>query len=114
MRLAQCILNVVSYALEIVSPGGRVGLATHFEGAGLAVEISATGAGLRPDEIPKAFERFGQGGEAKAGTGSSFGLPLAKRLIELHGGTAELDSDPVAGTTVTLRFPNERLPLGSA
>ena len=114
IRLAQCVLNVASYALEIVSPGGRVRLATAFEGSGLAVEISASGRGLRPDEVPKAFERFGQGGEAKAGTSSSFGLPLAKRLIELHGGTAELNSYPSLGTVITLRFPSDRLAIVSA
>jgi signal transduction histidine kinase len=112
MRLAQCILNVLSNALDQVSPGGQVGLATRLEESGLVIAISASGAGLRPEEIPKAFERFGQGGNAKAVSGAGFGLPLAKRLIELHGGTAELDSAYGVGTTVTLRFPEERLASG--
>jgi signal transduction histidine kinase len=114
MRLAQCIVNVVSNALDIVPIGGRVGLESRFERGSLAVEISASGVGLRPDEIPRAFERFGQGGAAKTGTGSGFGLPLAKRLIELHGGTAQLVSDSEMGTRVILRFPADRMALGSA
>jgi len=114
MRLRQCILNVLSNALEIVTPGGHIALTTRFEQGGLAIEVCASGMGLRPEEVPRAFERFGQGGSAKTGTATGFGLPLAKRLIELHGGTAELDSDRDVGTTVTLRFPRERLASGSA
>lgn len=113
MRLGQCFVNVISNALDIVPIGGRVGLDSRFEGGCLAVEISASGVGLRPDEIPRAFERFGQGGAAKTGTGSGFGLPLAKRLIELHGGTAELTSDSEMGTRVILRFPADRMVIGS-
>ena len=109
MRLAQCVLNVLSNALSLAPSGGSIELETRFEGRGLAVAIKASGEGLRPDEIPKALERFGQGGRARASSGTGFGLPLAKRLIELHGGTAELDSERGVGTTVTLRFPAERL-----
>jgi len=109
MRLAQCILNVLSNALSHSPPGSAIELTTRFEGRGLAVSVTAPGEGLRPDEVPKAFERFGQGGAARASSATGFGLPLAKRLIELHGGTAELDSEFGIGTTVTLRFPPDRL-----
>jgi|GEM_PF-5500975 signal transduction histidine kinase len=114
MRLAQCILNVLSNAIDLVPSGGIVELATRFDAGGLAVAISALGVGLRPEDVPKAFERYGQGGDAKAVSSTGFGLPLAKRLIELHGGTAALDSGAEFGTTVTLRFPAERLPARSA
>lgn len=114
MRLGQCIFNVLSNALDSVSPGGSVSLATRFEPDALAVEVSASGVQLRPDEIPRAFERFGQGGTVQAGTSSGFGLPLAKRLIELHGGSAELISDRDAGMTVILRFPKNRWASGAA
>jgi two-component system cell cycle sensor histidine kinase PleC len=114
LRLAQCFLNVLSNALDLVAPGGRVGLVTYFEGSVLAVAISASGVGLRPEEVPKAFERFGQGGNTRAVAGIGFGLPLAKRLIELHGGSAKLDSDSGVGTTVTLRFPPDRVAAGPA
>jgi signal transduction histidine kinase len=114
MRLAQCILNVISNALEIVPHGGQIGLTTRFERGGLAIDIAASGPGLRPDEVPTAFERFGRGGAPKAGTGTGIGLPLAKRIIELHGGTAEISSSREAGTVVTLRLPLDRLAMGPA
>ncbi len=79
MRLGQCVRNVVSNALDIVSPGGSIGLETRFDARGLAVSISASGVKMLPEDVPKAFERFGQGGNVKAVTGSGAGLPLAKR-----------------------------------
>jgi two-component system cell cycle sensor histidine kinase PleC len=105
MRLGQCILNVLSNAVDLVPAGGGVALTTRLEHDGLLVAISALGVGLRPEEVPHVFERY----EAEGVSGTGFGLPLAKRLIELHGGTADLVSGPDCGTTVTLRFPAERL-----
>jgi signal transduction histidine kinase len=114
MRLAQCILNVISNAVDLVSSGGSVELETRFEQTGLAVAISAVGVALRPEDVSNAFERYGQGGQVKASSGTGFGLPLAKSLIELHGGTATLDSNSDSGTNVTLRFPAERVIFGIA
>ncbi len=109
MRLAQCFFNVLSYALDVVPSGGEIGLETRFERNGVVVAVSISGVELRPEEIPAAFERFGQGGTFRAAAGAGFGLPLAKRLIELHDGSADLSSRPGIGTTIVLRFPNERL-----
>jgi signal transduction histidine kinase len=114
MRLAQCIVNVISNAVDLVSAGGGVELATRFDEGGLVVTISALGVALRPEDVPKAFERYGQGGKVKAFNSTGFGLPLAKRLIELHGGTATLDSGTELGTSVVLRFPVERVISGAA
>jgi len=61
------------------------------------------------EDVPKAFERFGQGGNARAVSGTGLGLPLTKQLIELHGGTVELRSQRGAGTTVILRLPEDRV-----
>jgi signal transduction histidine kinase len=109
LRLARCFLNVLSNAIDLADPEGEVGLTTLFEGTELAVAIFASGAGLRPEEVPSAFERFGQGGSPRAVVAAGFGLPLAKRLIELHGGRAVLVSDAGVGTTVTLYFPSDRV-----
>jgi signal transduction histidine kinase len=114
MRLAQCVLNVLSNAVDMVETGGGVEVATRFEADGLVVAITALGAGLRPEDVPTALDRYGQGGDAKAVASTGFGLPLAKRLIELHGGTATIESNEEFGTVVTLRFPLQRLASGTA
>jgi two-component system cell cycle sensor histidine kinase PleC len=103
------VLNVLSNAVDMVETGGGVEVATRFEADGLVVAITALGAGLRPEDMPTALDRYGQGGDAKAVASTGFGLPLAKRLIELHGGTATIESDEEFGTVVTLRFPPQRL-----
>jgi signal transduction histidine kinase len=109
LRIKQCFINLLSNAVTFTPIGGRVVIAARLEHGDLCVAVSDTGTGLRPEEIPKVFERFGQGGNTKAGTGTGLGLPLTKQLIELHGGKAELTSELNIGTTVTLRLPNERI-----
>lgn len=109
LRIKQCVINLLSNAVSFTPIGGRVRIIAQLERGGVSISVSDTGVGLKPEEIPKIFERFGQGGNTKAGTGTGLGLPLTKQLIELHGGTAELTSTLGVGTTVTLRLPRGRL-----
>jgi len=69
------------------------------------------GLGIAPGDIPRALERFGQVDTrlARKYEGTGLGLPLSKRLAELHGGTLELESELGHGTTVTVKFPAHRL-----
>ena len=77
----------------------------------LTLTIADTGIGMSADDIPKALTRFGQIDSrlSRKYDGTGLGLPLSKRLIELHGGTLAIDSVVGAGTTVTIRFPRERI-----
>ncbi len=74
-------------------------------------QIVDTGIGIAPEDIPKALSRFGQvdGDLNRQYEGTGLGLPLTKALIELHGGTLDLQSKVSVGTTVTVRFPAERI-----
>ena len=74
-------------------------------------QIIDTGIGLAPEDIPKALSRFGQvdGDLNRQYQGTGLGLPLTKALIELHGGTLDLQSQVGVGTTVTVRFPAKRI-----
>ena len=78
---------------------------------GFVFAVTDTGIGIAPEHIAKALQPFGQIdsdlNRAYAGTG--LGLPLAKELVEMHGGTLELQSQPNVGTTVTVRFPVNRI-----
>lgn len=62
-------------------------------------------------EIDKAITNLGQAGNTyvRESQGAGIGLPLSKRLVELHGGTLELESELGAGTTATVRFPQARV-----
>jgi signal transduction histidine kinase len=77
----------------------------------LSIVVADTGVGMAPQDIPKALERFGQVDSklTRKFEGAGLGLPLAKQLMELHGGTLTLSSSPNAGTIVTVTFPVDRL-----
>jgi PAS domain S-box-containing protein len=111
-RLKQVLINLLSNAVKFTPAGGRVSLdATVEPERGLAIRVRDTGIGMAPEEILKAMEPFGQVDSrlARKYEGTGLGLPLSKALVELHGGTLEIESQPGAGTTVTVRLPPERL-----
>ena len=74
-------------------------------------QIADTGIGIALEDIPKVLAPFHQIdsrlGRQYEGTG--LGLPLTRSLVELHGGSPDLQSEPGAGTTVTVRFPEARV-----
>jgi len=77
----------------------------------MAVEVSDTGIGMTPEDVPKAFEMFTQIANpmSRKFGGTGIGLPLTRSLVELHGGRVELESTLDRGTTVTVHLPVERL-----
>ncbi len=110
-RVRQILTNLVSNAVRFTSKGGRVTVSAWIEPAGrLVFSIADTGTGIEPAEIPSIFDPFAGLGRLQdvGGGGTGLGLPLCKGLMELHGGTIELVSQPGKGTTVTASFPAER------
>ncbi|HEY5210792.1 MAG TPA: HAMP domain-containing sensor histidine kinase [Stellaceae bacterium] len=109
--LKQILLNLLSNAVKF-APGGAVLLTAALDGRGdLIVTAADTGIGMSVAEIAVALKPFGQVNNlitrTQAGTG--LGLPLVKAMMELHGGTMRVASEPGRGTTVTLRFPAARI-----
>ncbi|MGH7123129.1 MAG: MHYT domain-containing protein, partial [Stellaceae bacterium] len=109
-RVLQIVLNLLANAVKFTPPEGKVRVSTFRTDSGIALEVSDTGIGIAPTDIPKALERFGQVDNrlARKYDGTGLGLPLSKRLVELHGGTLELESEIGFGTTVTVTFPAGR------
>jgi signal transduction histidine kinase len=69
--------------------------------------VQDTGRGIAPEHLPHLFDRFYQGDPARAGRaeGAGLGLSIVQSIVDLHGGTIDVDSTPGRGTTITLRFP---------
>jgi PAS domain S-box-containing protein len=111
-KLKQVFVNLLTNAIKFTDHGGRITLCArrHFAGD-LLFEVADTGIGIAPDDIPKALSQFGQVKKdpqyAQEGTG--LGLPLAQAIVAQHGGILELRSQLGIGTTVTVRFPAQRL-----
>jgi signal transduction histidine kinase len=111
-KLIQIVINLLSNAIKFTPQGGSVTLsAAPDRDRGLTVTIRDTGIGMSNHEIRDALELFRQVdnslGRRYEGTG--LGLPLALKLMELHGGSLTVDSIPRRGTAVTLHFPSERI-----
>ena len=111
-KLRQMLRNLLSNAIKFTEPGGRVTLAARSSpDAGFVIQIADTGIGMALKDIPVALAPFGQVKNAlrQRHEGSGLGLSLTKALAELHAGSLDVQSEPGAGTTVTLRFPAERV-----
>jgi two-component system cell cycle sensor histidine kinase PleC len=111
-RLRQIVLNLLSNAIKFTKPGGNVVLAIRHDAiGGVCIAVRDTGLGMTPDEIAIALEPFGQvdSGDTRRFEGTGLGVPLAKRLTELHGGTFTIDSEKGKGTCVTVTIPAARV-----
>lgn len=107
-KLRQVLINLLSNAAKFTEPGGRIALlARRDHNDTLHIEITDTGVGIAPDKMARVMSRFGQADEvfSRKKTGTGLGLPLAKALVELHGGTLVLQSIPNQGTTAIVRLP---------
>ena len=110
-RLKQIVMNVVSNAFKFTPPGGTVRVTADFDPqAGFHLEVFDSGVGIAADKVDKVLEPFTQvdGDLNRRHEGAGLGLPLARKLTELHDGAFALSSREGEGTTVTMRFPTTR------
>ncbi|MFP6748506.1 MAG: PAS domain S-box protein, partial [Alphaproteobacteria bacterium] len=110
-KLKQILINLVTNSLKFTEAGGTVELKVRCHpDQGYLFEVIDSGIGIAAVNITKAMQPFGQIDSAlnRQHTGTGLGLPLAKELIEMHGGTLEIDSEPGVGTKVTVGFPSRR------
>ncbi len=113
-RVRQILINLLSNAVKFTPPHGKVTVRVAVEKDGnLAMTVADTGIGMTPSEIEIALSPFGQVDSQlnRKFQGTGLGLPLTKRLLQLHRGGLTISSVPGEGTTVTARFPAERLRL---
>jgi PAS domain S-box-containing protein len=112
LRIKQVVLNLLSNAIKFTPKGGTVTLkAATDEDGRVMFSVTDTGIGIAAEDQTRVMDTFGQveGAYSRQFQGAGIGLPLSKKLVELHGGTLELDSELGVGTTVTARFPLERV-----
>jgi signal transduction histidine kinase len=103
-RLGQVLHNLLANAVKFTPRGGTITVSAERRGAGIAVIVADTGIGMATGhDASQDDSRF-----ARA-DGGGLGLPLVKRLVELHGGTLAIDSVPGRGTTVTVLLPTDRI-----
>lgn len=115
-RLKQVLLNLISNAVKFTPPGGAVIVTGRHMRGGVAMSVRDTGVGMSQEEIPRALAKFGQidGELARKHDGTGLGLPIAKSLIELHGGELTIASEKGKGTEVCVWLPAARILRGAA
>ena len=110
-RINQILINLMSNGIRFSPRGGEVRISAFRRDDGLSFAVADKGIGIAANDIPKALERFGQldTDPNRQHEGAGLGLPIAQHLMELHGGTLRISSEPGAGTTVTVTFPSRRI-----
>jgi signal transduction histidine kinase len=106
-KVRQVVLNLLSNAVKFTPDGGRVTLAASHEGDSVKVSVIDTGIGIAPEDQAAVFEEFRQVGSdsARKHEGTGLGLALAKRFVELHGGSLHLESAVGSGSTFSFTLP---------
>jgi signal transduction histidine kinase len=111
VRFIQIMLNLMSNAIKFTPEGGRVDVYVEVEESSgevayFTIRVVDTGMGMKKEDINKAFQAFGQldSGLDRKYEGTGLGLPLTKKLVELHNAMIRIESELGKGTTVTLRF----------
>ncbi len=103
-QIMQVILNLVVNAIEAMETGGRLWVSTRRQGDDVLLSIRDTGPGLTPEQRTKLFEPF----YTTKQTGTGLGLAVSYGIVEKHGGTIEVESEPGRGATFTIRLPWKR------
>ncbi len=105
-KFKQVVLNLLSNAVKFTPVGGHVTVGAEVRDDTLRVWVADTGVGLASEDHERIFGSFEQlGGQDARHEGTGLGLPLSRRLVELHGGSLDVDSVLGEGATFTARFP---------
>lgn len=102
--LTEAIDNIVKNALDHTKEGGMVHIEWKALSSAVQITVKDNGSGIHPEDLYHIFKRFYRSRFSKDRQGLGLGLPLAKAIIETHGGTVEVDSELGKGTTFTMIF----------
>lgn len=104
----QALINVLSNAIRHAAVGSEIGIGVTTASDHVEIRVHNAGKAIPAQHLPYLFDRFYQADAARrhgAGQGTGLGLSIVAAIMEMHGGTVQIASTPIAGTTVTMRFP---------
>lgn len=111
-RVKQVLINLLSNAVKFTPEGGNVSVCARLNtDASLSIMVNDTGIGMNKNDVATALSTFGQvdSGHNRKYGGTGLGLPLTNGLMELHGGTLDIESEEGCGTSITVTFPSDRV-----
>ena len=109
VKLRQIFTNLIGNALKFTRPGGVITVkAARWQDGSASISVTDSGIGMTVEELDIAMMPFGQvdGGRNRLREGTGLGLPIAKALVELHGGRLSIESEKNVGTVVSVVFPS--------
>jgi len=98
--LREAVANLVDNAVRVSPRGAQVRLRVDRGMVGPSIAVADDGPGIEQDRLPRLFERF-----QRSDSGSGLGLAIARRVVERHGGTIRVKTEPGAGSTFTIELP---------
>ena len=105
-RLRQVVFNLVSNAVKFTPANGRIDVSARLVDGQVEIAVADTGSGIAADDLEAIFEEFEQTGDGRqAEEGTGLGLPLSRRLVELHGGRLWAESTLGQGSTFRFTLP---------
>lgn len=114
LRLQEVLCNLVSNAIKFTPAHGSIRVRAWVEAGEVVIEVEDTGIGIKPEDQEVIFDEFVQAESAyhRRFEGAGLGLPLSKKLVELHGGRIVLESELGQGTCVRVYLPCDGQPAG--
>jgi signal transduction histidine kinase len=111
LRLQQVLNNLISNAVKF-TPEGKIEVHAWRENGDVAISIADTGIGIAPEDVGTIFEKFRQldGSYTRRATGTGLGLAITHHLVQMHGGSIDVESKLGTGTTFTVRLPAGDVP----
>ena len=103
----RAVSNLVDNALRFTPDGGTIQISVTVKAVRSEVTVSDNGCGIAPEHLPRVFDRFYRADSSRTSDGAGLGLALVKSIVDLHGGSAKIESEVNRGTTVTLTFPKK-------
>jgi two-component system heavy metal sensor histidine kinase CusS len=97
--------NLLENALRFTPEHGSIRIAVSKDNSNFQVTVTDNGCGIAAEHLPRVFDRFYRAESSRSSEGAGLGLALVKSIVELHGGSAAIQSELNHGTTVVLRFP---------
>jgi signal transduction histidine kinase len=104
-RVRQVVFNLLSNAIKFTPVGGRVEVSARRENGVVEIAVADTGPGIPRDDQDTIFQEFEQSPSSKGAEGTGLGLPLSRKLVELHGGRLWLESEVGSGSTFRFTLP---------
>ena len=107
-KICDALKHILTNALQYTEADGTIDLSLQMNGVSAIISVQDTGIGISEKDLPHIFERMYRGQEYRPMDGShGIGLPIAQRIIELHGGRIEVDSTLDEGSTFRIVLPLE-------